>query len=117
MEYDDMRAVLRDYNWDDGFGLPGRLLDQPGCDLALALEIFYLADGFAFLSDSEGKSGSKEWRDFISRLYDKIEQGRYPKENAAFAVPLNRVIRYKLRKKRVPEIFLEDIGITEGEKP
>lgn len=37
MEYDDMRAVLRDYNWDDGF---------------------------AFLSDSEGKSGPKEWRDF-----------------------------------------------------
>ena len=87
MEYDDMRAVLRDYNWDDGFGLPGRLLDQPGCDLALALEIFYLADGFAFLSDSEGKSGPKEWRDFktakgiqIARILSRftVLQMRWP---------------------------------------
>ena len=60
MEYDDMRAVLRDYNWDDGF---------------------------AFLSDSEGKSGPKEWRDFktakgiqIARILSRftVLQMRWP---------------------------------------
>ena len=60
MEYDDMRAVLRDYNWDDGF---------------------------AFLSDLEGKSGPKEWRDFktatdiqIARILSRftVLQMRWP---------------------------------------
>ncbi len=60
MEYDDMRAVLRYYNWDDGF---------------------------AFLSVLEGKSGPKEWRDFktakgiqIARILSRftVLQMRWP---------------------------------------
>ena len=50
MQSDSLRALIRDYNWDDGFFLPQAILNDPACDLALALEIFYLADGYALLN-------------------------------------------------------------------
>ena len=52
MVYNDLRSKLNEYNWDDGFEIPKQILAAPSCDLALALEIFYLSDGYAFLDDS-----------------------------------------------------------------
>lgn len=109
MRYQKMQTVLREYNWDDGFGLPRRLLDEPGCDLALALEIFYLADGYALLSGIGAGSSRAEWKEFVTRLYDEIQRGKYPRTNAKFEIPLNRVLRYKLKKQGVPEVFLTDL--------
>ena len=51
MVYNDLRSKLNEYNWDDGFEIPKQILAAPSCDLALALEIFYLSDGYAFLDD------------------------------------------------------------------
>ena len=36
-----LRQLLNEYNWDDGFDLPKKILENPDCDLALALEIFF----------------------------------------------------------------------------
>lgn len=36
-----LRQLLNEYNWDDGFDLPKKVLENPDCDLALALEIFF----------------------------------------------------------------------------
>lgn len=33
----ELRQMLSEYNWDDGFVLPKEVLENPDCDLALAL--------------------------------------------------------------------------------
>ena len=72
MVYNDLRSKLNEYNWDDGFEIPKQILAAPSCDLALALEIFYLSDGYAFLDDSTKTTDLKEWRKFITVLYNDI---------------------------------------------
>jgi len=56
MSYSDLEKLLDEYNWDDGFEIATEILDNPYCDLALALKIFYLADGFAYLEGFAEKS-------------------------------------------------------------
>lgn len=109
MIYDELKKTITDYNWDDGFDLPKKILNNEYCDLALALEIFYLADGLAYLEDMSFNSNLQEWSLFISNLYDDILIGRYKKSNNTFYIPLSNVCKYKLRKKLIPEIFLQDI--------
>lgn len=70
---DKMRQILNDYNWDDGFDLPKELLENHDCDLALALEIFFLADGYSYLIDNQRRT---------------------------FQNPLTKVQRYKLKNSR-----------------
>lgn len=111
MQYEEMRTMLREHNWDDGFALPRKLLNEPACDLALALEIFYLADGCAYLSGHWRESGLTLWRDFISCLFEEIQNGRYPQTGSSFTVPLNRVTKYKFQKNGVPEVFLTDLPV------
>lgn len=113
MLYRELQAALGGYNWDDGFALPQKLLDDPACDLALALEIFYLADGYACLCGLGEESGPQLplWKEFVSRLYDEIQGGKYPQTESPFSVPLNRVQRYKLKKSGVPEVFLTDLPV------
>ena len=52
MAYADLKNKLDEYNWDDGFEVPRTILADPDCDLALALEIFYLAGGYEYLEKS-----------------------------------------------------------------
>lgn len=113
MLYSELQAALKEYNWDNGFALPQKLLDDPACDLALALEIFYLADGCAFLAGLGEENGPalSLWKEFISRLFDEIREGKYSQTWSAFSVPLNRVQRYKLKKSGVPEVFLTDLPV------
>ena len=54
-------------NWDDGFEIPKQILAAPSCDLALALEIFYLSDGYAFLDDSTKTTDLKELEEIYYR--------------------------------------------------
>lgn len=51
MAYVDLKNKLDEYNWDDGFEVPRTILADPDCDLALALEIFYLAGGYEYLEN------------------------------------------------------------------
>lgn len=70
MVHNDLRSKLNEYNWDDGFEIPKKILAAPGCALALALEIFYLSDGYAFLDNLTKTTDVKEWGRFITVLYD-----------------------------------------------
>ena len=88
MVYNDLRSKLNEYNWDDGFEIPKQILAAPSCDLALALEIFYLSDGYAFLDDSTKITDLKEWGKFITVLYDDILNNKFPKTSTAFEIPL-----------------------------
>lgn len=109
MSAKDLEEKLNEYNWDDGFKFPQKLLNQPDCDLALALEIFYLADGFAYLDGYAEETSLEEWKRFICSLYDDIINGRYIKSDRQYEIPLSKVERYKLRKKQIPEVFLADL--------
>ena len=71
MTYKEMKRLLADYNWDDGFELPKRIVSDPNCDLALALEVFYLGDGFGYFQTyAHNTGGTKEWFCFMNALYE-----------------------------------------------
>lgn len=109
MSYDDLCDTLKEYNWDDGFETLERLLNNPQCDLALALKIFYLADGFACLDGDAENTHLQDWKQFISDLYKEILNGKYKKTDNTYKVPLTRAQKYKFAKKAVPDIFLLDL--------
>jgi hypothetical protein len=109
MIYNHLEKTLNGYNWDDGFAIPKKILGNPHCDLALALKIFYLADGFAYLDGFAEKTKSKEWEQFIYSLYTDIWSNKFRKNRRPYKIPLTKVQKYKFRKKQVPEIFLTDL--------
>ena len=109
MSYDDLEKLLDEYNWDDGFEIPKEILSNPYCDLALALKIFYLADGFAYLDGFAEKSRLDEWEQFIYSLYNNILGNNYKESGRRYEIPLTKVEKYKFRKKQIPKIFLTDL--------
>ena len=121
MLYSDLKRILREYNWDDGFEVPKEILSDPNCDLALALELFYLADGYSYLEKSDHttvlqKSTSlqkpaalQKWNPFITTLYHDILDHKFQKTDTPFTNPLNKVQKYIFRKKQIPDIFLTDL--------
>ena len=104
-----LKYLLNEYNWDDGFDLPKELLENSDCDLALALEIFYLADGYSYLIDKAKSTPIKEWKLFVEKLYVDILAGKYIQTASNFENPLTKVQRYKLKKQQIPDIFLIDL--------
>ena len=112
MTYEVLKQKIDEYNWDDGFELPIAILDDPNCDLSLALEVFYLGDGyscFELLTQDLDTYEKSEWELFIHNLYNDIKDGKYENRGNSFVNPLNKVQRYKLTKQSIPEIFLMDI--------
>lgn len=69
MAYADLKNKLDEYNWDDRFEVPRTILADPDCDLALALEIFYLAGGYEYLEKSARRTKLQKWNPFITVLY------------------------------------------------
>ncbi|MNV74010.1 hypothetical protein D3C71_1671930 [compost metagenome] len=117
-EYKEYCRQLDRYNWDDGFEFPQSLLSDSGCDLALALKIFYLADGYGYLQRFIGEepSGSPEWLAFMDALYARLvenqfpaAESRYPGRKHPYQIPLSKVQRFRLRKANVPDVFIEDV--------
>lgn len=110
MTYDKLKQKLENYNWDDGFKVPCQLLSDANCDLALALEIFYLGDGYTYLISRELQAKyQEEWLEFIDRLYYDIVAGKYPKTEHPYQIPLTKVQRYQLEKTNTVKIFLTDL--------
>lgn len=109
MSYSELEKLLDEYNWDDGFEIPKKILDSSCCDLALALKIFYLADGFAYLGGTAEESRLSEWKQFIYSLYNSILGDKYKEMGRRYVIPLTKVQKYKLRKNKIPEIFLTDL--------
>lgn len=75
----------------------------------MALEIFYLGDGYAYLEDLEKTTDLKEWSSFITALYDDILNNKFPNTGKLFEIPLSKVQKYKLQKKGISKIFLIDL--------
>ena len=78
--YEELKQQLFDYNWDDGFSFPQNLLNNDECDLALALDIFYLADGYGYIQNYPNVDyGTEDWLNFIETLMKDIIEDRYKK--------------------------------------
>jgi len=110
MNYKKMKEKLDEYNWDDGFDFPKSIVTDPNCDLALALEVFDLADGYSFLQEyPDIPEGNPEWIEFVKKLMKDIIDGKYPKTGKHYEIDLSKVQKYKLSKLGVPDIFLNDV--------
>lgn len=107
MDYEQMKEALLEYNWDDGFEFPQTLLDNPLCDLSLALQIFDLADGYSYMIGV--RYSLEEWSSFIRPLYEDILAGKYPKTDAPYTAPYTKVQKYELQKAGIPDVFLTDL--------
>lgn len=101
---EELAYYLDLYNWDDGFAVPTAIANHPGCDQALALRLFWLADGLAWYT-SKGSPGryQQEWGAFCHLISDGILSGRFPQGDLSFDPGLSRVEMYRLAKSEIPE--------------
>lgn len=93
MSYKDLENIIGEYNWDDGFAVPREILNSLDCDLALALKIFYLADGYAYFNEPAEQTAFDEWKLFVSTLCHDIVDGKYVDCDRRYEIPLTRVQR------------------------
>ena len=111
---DIIHIYMNNYNWDDGFEIPKKVLKNNCCELSTALMIFYLADGIRYLEDKDEvkKSCLVEWSRFVQDLYNQIMSGKFKQGNILFKPPLSKVQTYKLKKmlNENEEIFVNEIG-------
>lgn len=102
------------YNWDNGFEIPEKIINKKCCDLSTALMMFYKSDGFRYLQEKDNKIGGFEnWIKLVDKLYLRIINNTYQKSDIKFEPPLSKVQIYKLSKllKRPEYIFIEPIGL------
>ena len=73
----ELKNFLEEYNWDDGFTIPAKILENEYCTLQIALRVFWLADGYSYLLERENASNDTKWITFMNNLYNNILEGRY----------------------------------------
>ena len=112
---EDLHRIILNYNWDDGFELPQKVLDNKNCETTTALTIFFLAEGDEFLQEKSKSAYDEEWYSFVYNLYKKIIDGKFKQGEIKFAPPLNKLQIYKLKKVLENEefIFIEETGTKE----
>ena len=110
-----LHILAINYNWDDGYEIPGMILDNACCELSTALMLFYLAEGAEFLHDRKAFRKDKELQTFIAGLYSRIMKGNFKKGDILFRPPLGRVDLYYLKKalKEDEAVFIESFGTKE----
>ncbi|MBQ3502972.1 MAG: DUF4274 domain-containing protein [Clostridia bacterium] len=85
----DLYHLISEYNWDDGIIIPKMILENKHCDLALAMEIFGLADGWEFLYNHyfKGQQINNEVGEFCIELFNEMGKGRFKKVDNFVGVP------------------------------
>lgn len=104
------------YNWDNGFLIPKKILNKECCELSTALMLFYSADGVRYLENKkECSKDLKEWYEFVKDLYTNIVNKKFIKGNIRFVPPLNKVQLFKLKKvlEEDEAVFTEAFGKKE----
>lgn len=109
---EELEYCLDIYNWDDGFAIPAAIAQHPACDQALALQLFWLAEGLSWYTrESEPEPWHQEWDAFCRMITEGILSGRYPLGDLSFDPGLTRVEQYQLRKTDIPEVlYLPVVG-------
>ena len=109
-----LHVYAYNYNWNNGFKVPQIIVDNPACSLGTALMLFYLADGFRYLTEKDVDSAIPDWLEFVSGLYRRIIAGAFADRSIGFEVPLSKVQIFKLKKQLADyeQVFISSI---EGE--
>jgi hypothetical protein len=109
----ELKAAALEHNWDDGFAVPRAIAFHPRCDLAVALQLFWLADAMAvYVGEAKEDGYNEDWLSFCRPLIEKILRGDYGQGDASFDPTLDRVQLYKYSKRGVPEIFLSPVAAS-----
>ena len=95
---DFLNSFALEYDWNYGFDIPKAILSNPNCSLGTALALFYLGDGYRYLTEKPASSDLPEWLAFISSLYSEIKSGKFNDTSVSFEVPLNKIQIFKLKK-------------------
>ena len=104
------------YNWNNGFDIPAKIISKKSCDLSTALMIFYKADGIRYLMEkNNGEKNSDYWLKFIKSLYEEIISHKFQQTMIQFEPPLSKVQLYKLKKiLNINEnIFIQKFGVQD----
>ncbi|MBD1382628.1 DUF4274 domain-containing protein [Metabacillus arenae] len=100
------------YNWNSGFDVPEIILENENCDLGTGLLMFHYADGLRLIENPEDitKSTSKEWKDFLYKLYNKLLHTEFMSQSISFNPELTNIQIFKLKKGKpnIPEIFIRN---------
>jgi hypothetical protein len=103
------------YNWDNGFKIPRKIIHKDCCQLSTALMMFYAADGIRYLQDKSEVNNLKEWSIFIKELYNKIINNEFLEGTIKFTPPLSKVQIFKIKKiiNANEEVFLKKTGTND----
>ncbi len=103
------------YNWDNGFEIPRKIIQKDCCQLSTALMVFYAADGVRYLQDKNEVNNLKEWSIFIKELYNKIINNEFLEGTIKFTPPLSKVQIFKIKRiiNTNEEVFLKEIGTND----
>ena len=110
----DLYHIIDLYNWDDGFFIPSTILDHPDCDLAVAMNIFYMADGTEFLMDkyinniNEEDYHSPDHWEFCSDLFQRMGDGKFKKDDKP--IELSVGLKVLLLKNGVNNLLTNDMS-------
>lgn len=111
---DFLHIYMANYNWDNGFEIPQKILSKDCCELSTALMIFYLADGIRYLENKEVVQNSSltVWASFLQELYSHIMNGKFLEGDIYFEPPMGKVQLYKLKKVlgEDEEVFVKERG-------
>ena len=105
-----LHFFVANYNWNSGFDVPTVILENEACDLGTGLLMFHYADGYRLLDNPDEVSSSslEEWRDFLSKIYNKLIKLEFKSQNISFDPELTKIQKYKLKKNnpKLPDILI-----------
>jgi len=105
---------MANYNWDDGFDIPRKIISKDCCELSTALMIFYLADGIRYLENKDEVQNSNlaVGESFLQELHSQIMNGKFVEGDIFFEPPMSKVQLYKLKKvlQEDEEVFVKVRG-------
>lgn len=107
-----LQVLVEHYNWDDGFEIPTLIANHSKCDLAVALQMYWLAESDYALADrpeERKRNPESAWAIFGAMLTERLVNGYYRRGTASYEVDLMPVHFYKLRKRGFPEVLLTHV--------
>ncbi|MEM6817416.1 MAG: DUF4274 domain-containing protein [Pseudomonadota bacterium] len=98
------------YNWDDGLAVPTAVATHPACDLAIALKLFWLAEG-QFWHDPNVEVDAYNFQhfNFCTMIEGRIISGFYEVGRLSHTQNFNKAVIYKLEKSGFPEILYKPV--------
>jgi hypothetical protein len=107
-----LMKLLGAYNWNDGYDIPKAIALHPAADLAVALNLFWLASADEWYGNPEPpeEDWALEGFDFCRLITERILAGCYAVGSASYDPGFNRVALYHFRRSDFPEVFYTPVA-------